>query len=401
MKLWALNVQFRVLSPLFLGGADQAAELREPSLRGMLRFWFRAVDPDFRLSESMVFGGVDDDGDGRQSAVWTRFDPLPQSPKTITWRDIPKDRFTEGSGKMARNGLVYLGFPLGMRGNEGRTAIAPGTEFNLRITFALRSDRFTRRHFRGVLAALWAFGHLGGWGMRSRRGFGSTQLVSWGVVPGRVVPAEHQEWLADLKTLPLLGAVTSANEWAGAVGNTLDVFDDWLGGWPNAPDDRHKRWFHPHLGETFRVKVDGQGFRSWEEALNRGGRLMQDFRVLLQPDYQSVKDHVVYEMRTGGAPLRQTPTRAAFGLPLTFRYSSVPGGRAVMFVPFLQNTPTDRHASPLLLRIIMIGGRYHAAFIRLVAPMPGTFPAAQVSRTHRALAAPSVDVIDTFLNTIR
>ena len=39
-------MQFRlqVVTPLFLSGADQAkAELRPPTIRGALRFWFRAM----------------------------------------------------------------------------------------------------------------------------------------------------------------------------------------------------------------------------------------------------------------------------------------------------------------------------------------------------------------------
>jgi CRISPR type III-B/RAMP module RAMP protein Cmr1 len=42
MKQLAFKMQ--VVTPLFLSGADQhVAELRPPSIRGALRFWFRAM----------------------------------------------------------------------------------------------------------------------------------------------------------------------------------------------------------------------------------------------------------------------------------------------------------------------------------------------------------------------
>jgi CRISPR-associated protein Cmr1 len=39
------NATYRVTTPLFLGGADPDAnaELRTSALKGLLRFWFRAI----------------------------------------------------------------------------------------------------------------------------------------------------------------------------------------------------------------------------------------------------------------------------------------------------------------------------------------------------------------------
>ena len=40
-----INAVYRITTPLFLGGADieRTAELKPTSLKGVLRFWFRAV----------------------------------------------------------------------------------------------------------------------------------------------------------------------------------------------------------------------------------------------------------------------------------------------------------------------------------------------------------------------
>ena len=42
--------EVEIVTPLFLGGADpNKAELRAPSIKGALRFWWRALNPHFSL----------------------------------------------------------------------------------------------------------------------------------------------------------------------------------------------------------------------------------------------------------------------------------------------------------------------------------------------------------------
>lgn len=58
----SIEAELEVVTPLFLGGADQSeAEIRGASIRGAMRFWFRALaaqtDPaSLRDLESDVFG---------------------------------------------------------------------------------------------------------------------------------------------------------------------------------------------------------------------------------------------------------------------------------------------------------------------------------------------------------
>ena len=42
-RLTCLDLELQAVTPLWLGGASYQAELRAPSLRGCLRFWFRAL----------------------------------------------------------------------------------------------------------------------------------------------------------------------------------------------------------------------------------------------------------------------------------------------------------------------------------------------------------------------
>ncbi|HMF36951.1 MAG TPA: type III-B CRISPR module RAMP protein Cmr1, partial [Isosphaeraceae bacterium] len=41
--LTSLEVELEAVTPLWIGGASKQAELRPPSVRGYMRFWFRAL----------------------------------------------------------------------------------------------------------------------------------------------------------------------------------------------------------------------------------------------------------------------------------------------------------------------------------------------------------------------
>ena len=56
-----LTVRLSAVTPLFLGGADpkHRAELRPPSIKGLLRYWYRALDGDYAANEPRFFGSTD------------------------------------------------------------------------------------------------------------------------------------------------------------------------------------------------------------------------------------------------------------------------------------------------------------------------------------------------------
>ena len=63
-QLRVLDLELEAVSPLWIGGADSRAELRAPSFRGCLRYWFRALAgaffgqklPLLRAAEAAVYG---------------------------------------------------------------------------------------------------------------------------------------------------------------------------------------------------------------------------------------------------------------------------------------------------------------------------------------------------------
>jgi CRISPR type III-B/RAMP module RAMP protein Cmr1 len=152
-----------VTTPLFIGGNDSrrlitcnqfeakqlltAEGLRVPSLRGAMRFWFRAIAgrvtsdlAEIKTLETRVFGGTS--GDATRSAVRIQSWPL---------------------------GEIDVG-QYGVRMNKDerpkRWAIEPGTQFRLAIS------SHHPQLLRIAVGCLWMVSNFGGVGARTRRGFG-------------------------------------------------------------------------------------------------------------------------------------------------------------------------------------------------------------------------------------
>jgi len=153
-------VSCRVITPLFMGGAGQQAELRTQSINGMLRWWFRVAGGS-KEDEKRLFGwGGDESNQGlvRIKIISNKFESEP-------FPAIPGNRYVGDN-----RGYNYLGFSLKM---TGRKAVPVGTEFKMKISFHPRS---TEDDIKKFFATLWLAFNLGNFGSRSRRGFGSIRI---------------------------------------------------------------------------------------------------------------------------------------------------------------------------------------------------------------------------------
>lgn len=162
-----LAARFRVATSMFLSGADQdQAELRLSSLKGALRFWWRALAwtrhngdlSAIRQEESSLFGSSDT---GQASVLMRLSQPA----------DID-DCLGEQRASDWRGWRGYVGYGLVDKSARPRRAyIQPGCEFGL--TLSARDDA----SLTAVRDALIAFGLLGNMGGRSRKGWGSVNLL--------------------------------------------------------------------------------------------------------------------------------------------------------------------------------------------------------------------------------
>jgi CRISPR-associated protein Cmr1 len=159
---------------------------------------------------------------------------------------------------------------------------------------------------------------------------------------------------------------------------------------------------------------DDKSAKAWEWALWRLGMAMQTFRQKHESDYNAVKAHlvkrgIVAAERKGKTPppvpssvtpefLSSSPERAAFGLPLTFRYRSLSDfPSTTTFRPALH----ERSASPILLRVVEIQGRAHPLVIWLRAPLPGSDGGVVEEKRQHALKAPSGQILKDFCSYLK
>jgi CRISPR-associated protein Cmr1 len=295
-----ITLTLQVTTPLFNGGADpddsgsfraeNEAGVRVASIRGAMRFWFRALagtlaGPDVRLLAAMerrVFGGIADQRGGGESAV--------TSPLILRLPDPPRP--SRDASFLQRPEATWIGYLLGlglMRPERGgvsllRSCVAPGAKpFELKIGF--RHDRRASTEVRQAvealaLTSLWLTCAYGGLGARVRRGFGGVRIVAAsGDLPG--------PWTPKAILTPGLELYRNAQwlwPWSAA---TFGIFEQHLrvliaaergsagppDGWAEPPD-------YPVLSKRYAPAAAAPGeFGSWRQTLAYGGRQLRLFRA--------------------------------------------------------------------------------------------------------------------------
>lgn len=170
--------RYELITPLFGGGVkagetDPITVINGKSVRGQLRFWWRAVrggqfngDPQLmRAAEKMIWGAASTEEEKLPSLVQTvvRVDPGSQP---VLYRQLP-------------NELKYGAFPL----QQHNGSVSRGVRFTLFVEIKhdlVRCPDMTFEQLQvEVEAALWAWETFGGIGARIRRGFGALKLASW------------------------------------------------------------------------------------------------------------------------------------------------------------------------------------------------------------------------------
>ncbi|MCW5971346.1 MAG: type III-B CRISPR module RAMP protein Cmr1 [Blastocatellales bacterium] len=402
-QLTVLKRTYKLITPLFGGGvepgeADPVTIIRGASVRGQLRFWWRACrSPQFATLTDLKH---------REDSIWGST----ETPSQVTVQvAVDKSQigraeaaFETGTGRNPNPSseiAPYAAFPLqpdkNQRGGGGweSKSVRIGVSFDLTLRFPndLKSD---------VAAALWAWETFGGIGGRTRRGFGALQLVKDNEqtitppypeeVKQRIIDGlrEHVAEGTSLQDIPCLVRDIDFTRDARLI-VTKDPFN---------PVEMWKQLIEKlKLFRQARYKKDF-GLSKWPEAneiRRQAGR---------QPKFpqDSPKPELV----------RKFP-RGVFGLPIIFHFPQDKLPDAT-----LTGAEHDRLASPLILRPLACA-QGKAVGLALILNTPQTLPDGVVLRRDGFPADPvsvnltkdeaarvpplqgQTDVLQAFLNTLK
>ncbi|MCB1764866.1 MAG: type III-B CRISPR module RAMP protein Cmr1 [Candidatus Competibacteraceae bacterium] len=173
-----LTATYRIVTPMFIGNAEQKADsVRPPSIKGALRFWWRALNwgrflredgtvtvalKHLHQKEAYLFGSAADEPGSGQGRFLLRVSHQPRIALETVW---PQNN--TGSG--------YLGYGL-MATNDKphREGLKEGTDFCLELRFKPGTPP---ADIDALTATLRTWSLFGGLGSRARRGFGSVTLL--------------------------------------------------------------------------------------------------------------------------------------------------------------------------------------------------------------------------------
>lgn len=368
------EITLQPLTPLFIGGFDprtshpELESLRPPSLRGAVRFWYRAAAGVpvnvLQEQESAVFGSVD-----MASPVRLRSNPTGLLEKQAWGRNYIRRQLP---------GIAYLAFSA-----QARTSIQPGRG---RYQIQLSQRGWDSSIMRQWLSALWLWVQLGGLGSRSRKGFGSfwpTNSTGDAPVPfifeGNGL-TQFESFLSD-GTHRAIGEIRGSQQLS-------------------EPD------YDILAKDVARVVVaapkGGRQWRSWEEALDEFGKRLMQARSLLSPYMAELK---TFTNRGRGAENRPPKgvDRAAFGLPISY-FQPGPRGSPPTFSESLSLTSLKdggsggRRASPILAKVARIGERQYALVLTVFRSKFKDEKQRLVIKRKQLLGEPNLKLIDDFIN---
>lgn len=373
-----LVAKFRVVTPLFMSGSDKnKAELRVPSIKGVLRFWWRALAlgrlgsvEKVREEESRIFGSAGNDV--RQAKVHLRL----KLPKDI---DQYKDQILKyADGQPVGPGARYLGY--------GVVEAVPSRKRNTREGQVLRSclkypfdgvlsilikNDTSEEDINSVVSALIAMGLFGGLGSRSRKGYGSLNLLE-----------------LKLRDEAIYKMPKDIEELKKRIGSFFK--DHVISAYPGLPP-------YTAYSKSTRVYI-AESSADPLRLLNSVGEAMQLYRswgrngmVNGKPAERNFKGDHDLAGKAIETDVETHPQRAVFGLPHNY-YFSIHQAKVDV-----KPSRLERRASPMFIHIHELGNRQYVVVVTI---MPAVFlPSAERMRVGNSVVPVNVDflVLDEFV----
>jgi CRISPR-associated protein Cmr1 len=223
----------KIVTPLFMGGASQQAELRTQSINGVLRWWFRVAGGSLE-DEKRIFGWAGE-----------------TSNQGLVRISIKEQTFQPQPFLSRQPGSDYLGFSMKL---TRRLAVPENKKFDLKISF---HPKATDDDIKKFFSAFWLAFNLGNFGSRARRGFGAIRIEK---IKEKGSPITNNCY--DLNFVP-------SGDLESWIKGNLEKIKEILK--PNPRKDI------PYLFENFEI-YDFKSDNSWQNLLNEVGIKYKNFR---------------------------------------------------------------------------------------------------------------------------
>lgn len=413
--------RYRLITPLFGGGvkpkeADPIKVIRETSIRGQLRFWWRAMRgvgtlEQMKKREDALFGSGGEKAGQSKVLIFVKNVNKGISEKPF---EVVEKVDRRGNVKLKTNEYndvapSYAVFPFrppekGKYAGMPIDTVTKGVEFTIKISFP--NDETTQKD---IEATLWAWETFGGIGGRTRRGFGALELLEAkelkSVAPNEIwndIPSE--KWKVEDVLIKIKQKLN-------------DTTYCLAGDWSNNSDT-------PHLSNNPQISVsppNHDSFDAWVYLIDKLKKFRQSRKPSPDPNKQGRSnwpepDQIrrLTKPRGGYAhspvhPVTKFP-RAQFGMPIRFPFPQAKEPPETELMP-VQKT---RLASPLILRpIACSNGAVGIALILETPPLPDvelggygivTIQLDQPDLTHikpmKDASLTEIDVLKSFLKTL-
>lgn len=183
------HLKLKIITPLFNQGTRDDVGLKLASFKGLLRFWWRALEAEnnlisLKLKEQSIFGGVT--GEALAS---------PLRLKMISEEDLVRKEYNESNITKHAKYLTLGLFEMGKDGYD-RTCVESGT-YNIQI-------QYPDKYQEDISKALLAFHYFGNLGAKARNGFGSLYLKNFRdfTTDENNTPEKFFKWINKKSELP-------------------------------------------------------------------------------------------------------------------------------------------------------------------------------------------------------
>lgn len=375
-----LERKYNLITPVFGGGVkagenDLTTFINGKSVRGQLRFWWRATSSaqfetasDMREVEEEIWGAASSDDRKLPSQIQITVSDFSRENEGSPFEVIEKHRRDGTKAPALKNNEEiapsYATFPLQPQGQEARTVGWKSKEVALgSFTIHLK---YPSRYDEDVRSALWAWEAFGGIGARTRRGFGAIELIG-----SRADRVENE---------------------LGSLGDTTNAVLERLRGEDFVDYVAEGAGLSgvPHLTRNtiFKLtRITGNAHQGWTELINALKKFRQERNPgnhpkpasrSRWPEPDNIRHITGQEYPGHDRPICQIDDvypRGAFGLPIVFQFDTNRHGSYEESTDprktQLQLEKHDRWASPLILKPLALGnGKYVGIALYLEGSQP-------------------------------